>query len=61
VTGGALERGYYEMLKWLYDASASPTTYAGTYGTYEIVDQERLMAGHAAEYLRQMQDWLRDA
>jgi hypothetical protein len=49
------------MLKWLYDASASPTTYAGTYGTYEIVDQERLMAGHAAEYLRQMQDWLRDA
>ncbi|MDQ1458786.1 MAG: hypothetical protein QOI08_270, partial [Actinomycetota bacterium] len=37
---------YYEMLKWLYDSSASPTTYAGTYGTYEIVDQERLMAGH---------------
>jgi hypothetical protein len=52
---------YYEMLKWLYDASASPTTYAGTYGTYEIVDQERLMAGHTAEYMKQMQDWLTDA
>jgi hypothetical protein len=52
---------YYSMLKWMYDASASPTTYAGTYGTYEIVDQERLMAGHAAEYMKQAQDWLVDA
>jgi hypothetical protein len=52
---------YYSMLKWLYDVSASPTTYAGTYDTYETVDQERLMAGHAAEYLKQSQDWLSDA
>jgi hypothetical protein len=52
---------YYEMLKWLYDISASPTTYAGTYGTYEAIDQDRLMAGHAAEYFRQAQDWVSDA
>ena len=52
---------YYEMLKWLYDISASPTTYAGTYGTYETLDQERLMVGHAAEYLRSAQDSLVDA
>ena len=52
---------YYSMLKWLYDSSASPTTYAGTYGTYETVDQEKLMAGHTAEYLKQTQDWLADA
>ena len=51
---------YYSMLKWLYDFSASPTTYAGSYGTYEIVDQERLMVGHAAEYLKQAEDWVAD-
>jgi hypothetical protein len=52
---------YYQMLKWLYDVSASPTTYAGTYDTYETIDQERLMAGHAAEYLKQSEDWLADS
>jgi hypothetical protein len=49
---------YYSMLKWTYDSSASPTTYAGDYGTYEVPDQEKLMAGHAAEYLRQANDSL---
>lgn len=52
---------YYEMLKWLYDVSASPTTYAGDYTTYEVTDQERLMYGHTAEYLRQAQDAIADA
>ena len=50
-----------QVLKWLYDLTASPTTYAYDYTQYESVDQERLMYGHAAEYLRQRQDWLADA
>ena len=52
---------YYSMLKWLYDISASPTTYAGDYSVYEQTDQERLMYGHTAEYLKQAQDALADS
>jgi hypothetical protein len=52
---------YYWMLKWQYDYTASPTTYGHTYGVYEVVDQERLMIGHAAEYMNQAQDWIADA
>ena len=51
---------YYEMNKWQYDYTASPTTYGHTYGTYEVIDQDRLMYGHTAEYLKQAQDWLAD-
>ena len=54
--------GYeYSVLKWLYDITASPTTYAGTITQYEDMDQMRLMFGHAAEYLRQQQDLIADA
>ena len=52
---------YYTMNKWQYDYTASPTTYGHTYGTYESVDQDRLMYGHVAEYMKQAQDWLADA
>lgn len=52
---------YYTMNKWLYDYTASPTTYGHTYGTYESVDQDKLMYGHTAEYMKQAQDWLADA
>jgi hypothetical protein len=52
---------YYSMLKWLYDVSASPTTYGAAYGTYEVVDQERLIYGHTAEYLKRSQDWIADS
>lgn len=52
---------YYSMLKWQYDVSASPTTYAGDYSVYEDIDQDRLMYGHAAEYLKEAQDWIADA
>lgn len=52
---------YYSTLKWLYDISASPTTYAGDYNQYENIDQDRLMYGHTAEYMRQAQDWIADA
>jgi hypothetical protein len=52
---------YYTMNKWQYDYTASPTTYGHTYGTYESVDQDRLLYGHIAEYMKQAQDWLADA
>ena len=52
---------YYEMNKWQYDYTSSPTTYGHTYGIYESVDQDRLMYGHVAEYMKQAQDWLADA
>jgi hypothetical protein len=52
---------YYWMLKWQHDYTASPTTYGHSYGIYEVVDQERLMIGHAAEYMNQAQDWIADA
>ena len=48
-------------LKWLYDETGSPTTYGFDYAQYEAIDQARLMYGHAAEYLKQSQDWLADA
>jgi hypothetical protein len=57
---GGKSHYYYTMNKWLYDYTASPTTYGHTYGTYEVVDQERLMYGHASEYVKQAQDWLAD-
>ncbi len=52
---------YYTTLKWLYDITASPTTYAGDYNQYEDIDQDRLMYGHTAEYMREAQDWISDA
>ena len=52
---------YYSTLKWLYDITASPTTYAGTITQYQDLDQDRLMFGHAAEYLKQQQDLVADA
>jgi hypothetical protein len=51
---------YYAMNKWQYDLTASPTTYGHTYGTYEVVDQDRLMYGHVSEYIKQAQDWIAD-
>jgi hypothetical protein len=52
---------YYSMNKWQFDYTASPTTYGHTYGTYEVVDQDRLMYGRTAEYMKQAQDWVADA
>jgi hypothetical protein len=56
--------------KWQYygysyrhygDFSQAPTTYAGSFAPYSVLDQDLLQRGHAAEYLRQAQDWLADA
>lgn len=56
--------------KWQYygysyrhygDFSQAPTTYAGPFAPYSVLDQDILQRGHAAEYLRQAQDWLADA
>jgi LPXTG-motif cell wall-anchored protein len=60
-TAGSNWHYYYTMNKWQYDMTASPTTYGHTYGTYEVIDQDRLLYGRTSEYLKQAQDWLADA
>jgi hypothetical protein len=56
--------------KWRYygtsyrhygDHSMAPTTYAGAFAPYSVLDQDVIQRGHAAEYLRMTQDWLADA
>jgi hypothetical protein len=56
--------------KWQYygdtyrhygDFSMAPTTYAGAFAPYSVLDQDTIQRGHTAEYLRQMQDYLSDA
>ncbi|MCU1599432.1 MAG: hypothetical protein JWO22_141, partial [Frankiales bacterium] len=43
------------------DFSMAPTTYAGAFAPYSVLDQDIIQKGHAAEYLRQTQDFLADA
>ena len=43
------------------DFSMAPTTYAGAFAPYSVLDQDIIQRGHAAEYLRQTQDYLADA
>ncbi|MCU1602982.1 MAG: hypothetical protein JWO22_3691, partial [Frankiales bacterium] len=43
------------------DFSMAPTTYAGAFAPYSVLDQDIIQRGHTAEYLRQAQDYLADA
>ncbi|HEX7167073.1 MAG TPA: hypothetical protein VF230_08840, partial [Acidimicrobiales bacterium] len=43
------------------DFAQAPTSYAGTFSPYSVLDQDILQRGHVAEYLRRMQDSLADA
>ncbi|HET6214792.1 MAG TPA: hypothetical protein VFE14_18135, partial [Micromonosporaceae bacterium] len=43
------------------DFAQAPTTYAGPFAPYSVLDQDILQRGHVAEYLRRVQDWLSDA
>jgi hypothetical protein len=43
------------------DFSMAPTTYAGAFAPYSVLDQDIIQKGHTAEYLRQAQDYLGDA
>jgi hypothetical protein len=43
------------------DFSMAPTTYAGAFAPYSVLDQDIIQRGHTAEYLRQSQDFLADA
>lgn len=56
--------------KWSYygdsyrhygDFSMAPTTYAGAFAPYSVLDQDIVQRGHTGEYLRQVQDYLSDA
>ncbi|MFN2590297.1 MAG: hypothetical protein ABR518_05975 [Actinomycetota bacterium] len=43
------------------DHSMAPTTYAGSFAPYSVLDQDIIQRGHTAEYLRMTQDLLADA
>lgn len=43
------------------DHSMAPTTYAGAFAPYSVLDQDIIQRGHTAEYLRMTEDWLSDA
>lgn len=54
-------RYYYDELVWLPDLAQAPTTYAGAFAPYSVIDQDIIQRGHYAEYLRMAQDWIADA
>ena len=43
------------------DHSMAPTTYAGAFAPYSVLDQDIIQRGHTAEYLRMTEDSLADA
>ena len=52
---------YGEASAHLADFSMAPTTYAGAFAPYSVLDQDIIQRGHAAEYLRLAQDYLADS
>jgi hypothetical protein len=52
---------YKDQLAKLFDFSQAPTTYAGAYAPYSVLDQDLVQRGHAAEYVQMAQDMLYDA
>lgn len=50
-----------EQSAHLADFSMAPTTYAGAFAPYSVLDQDIIQRGHIAEYLRLTQDYLADA
>lgn len=57
---GRWER-YAQTYVSLFDFSQAPTTYAGSFYPYSVLDQDIIQRGHWAEYLRQAQDTIADA
>lgn len=52
---------YGYSYRYYGDFSQAPTSYAGFFAPYSVLDQDIVQRGHAAEHLRRMQDWLSDA
>jgi LPXTG-motif cell wall-anchored protein len=52
---------YKDQLAKLFDFSQAPTTYAGAFAPYSVIDQDIVQRGHAAEYVQMAQDLLFDA
>jgi LPXTG-motif cell wall-anchored protein len=52
---------YRDMYYSAGDFSQAPTTYAGAFAPYSVLDQDIIQRGHIAEYLRMGQDWIADA
>lgn len=57
---GKWER-YAQTYVSLFDFSQAPTTYAGSFFPYSVLDQDIIQRGHWAEYVRQAQDTIADA
>jgi hypothetical protein len=61
-TGGQARWTFYGTGFAKYaDFAMAPTTYAGAFAPYSVLDQDIIQKGHAAEYLRQAQNYLADA
>ena len=54
-------RYYGNSYRHYADFAQAPTTYAGAFSPYSVIDQDIIQRGHAAEYLRQVEDALGDA
>jgi hypothetical protein len=52
---------YADQYSSLFDFSQAPTTYAGSFFPYSVLDQDIIQRGHFAEYLRKAQDVIGDA
>lgn len=52
---------YGVQFVWLGDFSQAPTTYAGGFFPYGVLDQDIIQRGHVAEHLRMARDYLADA
>jgi hypothetical protein len=60
--GGQARWNYYGTGFTKYaDFSMAPTTYAGAFAPYSVLDQDIIQKGHTAEYLRQTWNYLADA
>ena len=57
--------GQWEYYSQIYvsmgDFSQAPTTYAGSFAPYSVLDQDIIQRGHTAEYMRMSQDNIADA
>ena len=57
--------GQWEYYSQIYvsmgDFSQAPTTYAGSFSPFSVLDQDIIQRGHAAEYMRMAQDTIADA
>ena len=52
---------YYDGFTWMYNSTASPTTYSHVELAYSVLDQESIARGHASYYAQWAESALEDA